>query len=208
MEINNCGALLLVGPTGSGKTPLGDICEEKGLGEGRCTHFDFGENLRKIARTGEGPASLTEEEKKTISWSLKTGALLENKYFHIARKILLNFARQAQLVEPDLILLNGLPRHVGQARDIDAIIEIKKVVYLECSPLVARERIRLNSGGDREGRKDDSLEAIQKKLELFHSRTLPLLEHYRNKHVDIEKINVQVETKPLQLHQWLDASGW
>ncbi len=42
-------AILLLGPTGSGKTPLGQALEKKGLAGRRCVHFDFGANLREIA---------------------------------------------------------------------------------------------------------------------------------------------------------------
>ncbi len=44
-------ALLLLGPTGLGKTPLGLLLEARGLAGHRCVHFDFGDNLRQaVAR--------------------------------------------------------------------------------------------------------------------------------------------------------------
>ena len=42
-------ALLLIGPTGSGKTPLGELLERSGLWGRPCRHFDFGERMRRIA---------------------------------------------------------------------------------------------------------------------------------------------------------------
>ena len=49
-------AILLLGPTGSGKSPLGDELEANGLNGRRCLHFDFGRRLRRAA---EGrPATL------------------------------------------------------------------------------------------------------------------------------------------------------
>ena len=41
-------AVLLVGPTGCGKSPLGQLLERLGLKGMRCLHFDFGKRLRKI----------------------------------------------------------------------------------------------------------------------------------------------------------------
>ena len=52
-------AILLLGPTGSGKTPLGAALEEHGVCGRQCLHFDFGENLRACA---EGRGTLTDEE--------------------------------------------------------------------------------------------------------------------------------------------------
>ena len=43
-------AALLLGPTGSGKTPLGDIIAQRGLWGANCRHFDFGANLRAIVQ--------------------------------------------------------------------------------------------------------------------------------------------------------------
>ena len=40
-------ALLLLGPTASGKTPLGKLIEERGLWDFRWVHFDFGAQMRK-----------------------------------------------------------------------------------------------------------------------------------------------------------------
>ena len=41
-------AIVLLGPTGSGKTPLGDLIERCGLWGAPCLHFDFGACLRSI----------------------------------------------------------------------------------------------------------------------------------------------------------------
>lgn len=42
-------AVLLLGPTGAGKTPLGRICAQRGLWGRSCTHVDFGACLRRAA---------------------------------------------------------------------------------------------------------------------------------------------------------------
>jgi len=41
-------AVLLLGPTGAGKTPLGEMIEARGLWGMSCLHFDFGANLRAV----------------------------------------------------------------------------------------------------------------------------------------------------------------
>ncbi|MDW7761659.1 MAG: hypothetical protein SCM96_13625 [Acidobacteriota bacterium] len=42
-------AVLILGPTGSGKTPLGRELETRGHAGRRCRHFDFGAEMRALA---------------------------------------------------------------------------------------------------------------------------------------------------------------
>ncbi len=176
-----CPAILLVGPTGAGKSPLGDYVERKIHGASKIFHFDFGALLRRLDSNGPGLFDITEKEINIVRRSLATGALLENDDFHIAGKILLGFAREKQMQPSDLMLLNGLPRHTGQALDIEPYAEIKQVWSLVCTPDVIKERIKRNSGGDRTYRTDDDAAAIEKKLDIFHKQTMPLLDHYLKK---------------------------
>ncbi len=199
----NSQPILLLGPTGSGKTPLGDLCEQKGLWGKRCAHFDFGEQLRRIAR-GECPGGIEESDIRIVLDSLRTGALLENEDFRIARNLLLSFVEEKQLHDGNLLLLNGLPRHIGQAIDIDELFDVTMVVNLECTPQTVHERIRLNAGGDRLERKDDSLPEIENKMKLFADRTLPLLNHYRGRGVRVIKTEVELHSSAEVLYQWLD----
>jgi len=208
MEKTCNNAVLLLGPTGSGKTPLGDMCEDRGLWGRRCAHFDFGASLRTIAETGFKPAYLTDKDMEVVFHVLKSGALLENENFPIAQSILLSFAEEKKLGTDDLLLLNGLPRHAGQAADVDEVAAVKAVVYLMCSPEVVGSRIQLNSGGDRAGRIDDSPEEIKRKLSLFKKRTVPLLDHYRRKNAVIEVYDVSVDTTPAELYEWLNGKKY
>jgi adenylate kinase family enzyme len=190
-------AILLLGPTGSGKTPLGEWLERTGLWGRRCFHFDFGANLRLVAEKGN--AALTDRELKIVRDSLETGALLENENFPIAGKILRGFAETRGVKAGDLLVLNGMPRHAGQAKDVDRIVDLQAVVVLECSAEVAWERIRVNAGGDRAGRADDSPAAVKEKLRIFAERTRPLLDHYRAKRVRVQTVRVGLTTGPAEI---------
>jgi len=198
-------AILLIGPTGSGKTPLGDRLEQDGLWSRRCCHFDFGAALRAIGEGGRRPALLTDEDVAVIVSSLQTGALLEDHRFHIARNILLSFAEERRISGSDLLVLNGMPRHAGQAEKVDAFLAIARVVHLACEPETVLGRIERDTGGDRAGRVDDSLGEVRRKLEIFRERTAPLLDHYRQEGVRIDEFNVQVDTAAEEIHQWLNA---
>ena len=82
--MNRYRSVLLVGPTGAGKTPLGNLLEKKGLNGKKCRHFDFGANLRAIAGQIPG-ARFSLEEIGFIKDKLCSGALLEDKDFPLAR---------------------------------------------------------------------------------------------------------------------------
>ncbi|MCD6561669.1 MAG: nucleoside monophosphate kinase [Deltaproteobacteria bacterium] len=201
-------AVLIIGPTGSGKTPLGDVCERKGAGGTECYHFDFGSILREIADNPLDQDYLIREDVEIIIHTLESGGLFENETFYIVRNILLAFMEKQVIADDNLLLLNGMPRHVGQARAVDEIVKIKGLIYLECEPDVVKERILCNSGGDRICREDDSIEAIEKKLELFNNRTMEILNYYGSKKVKIEKIPVSVETTPENILQTLNDRGF
>ena len=187
-------AILLLGPTGSGKTPLGDCLATHGLSGQRCVHFDFGAQLRYAAvHGGDG---LGQEDLSFIRDVLRGGALLENDTFHIARTLLMNFLKERHVSANDLVILNGLPRHVGQARDAGEILKIKLVVALECTAETVHERIAGNTGGDRTGRVDDSVENITRKLKIYAAQTHPLIDHYRSIGVPCRTFTVEADTVP------------
>jgi len=196
-------AILLIGATGSGKTPFGDICEQKGLWGRSCLHFDFGEQLRRVAGNRASGSFLSGKDKSTVTCSLKTGKLLEKEDFHIAVDILKNFVKDKGAKPDVLLVMNGLPRHRSQAEDVGTMVDVKMLVYLDCDPEVIRQRIAQNSGGDRTGRIDDSLPEIELKLKLFSERTLPLIDYYRSRGVRVEKVPVAVESSAELIHRRL-----
>jgi len=181
-------AILLIGPTGSGKTPLGDLFEDRGLWGRPCAHFDFGRELRRIGRDGD--PLFDPDEIAFIRRVLDEGLLLENEHFHVAWKILTAFIAGRCSGHNGLIVLNGLPRHVGQAGDVDCMVDVGAVVHLNCTPEAVLERIRTNAGGDRTRRADDALAAVRKRLADFDERTRPVLEHYRALGASVVEIDV------------------
>jgi len=198
-------AVLLVGPTGAGKTPLGQVLQAEGLWDWRCLHFDFGRELRQSIHNRTG--LLTEGERELVARMLQTGALLEDKHFPIARKLLDAFMQAHQAGHETLIVLNGLPRHIGQARVMQALVHMRAVISLECTPEVVLERIRTNAGGDREGRIDDSLQEVKSRLKTFTKRTSLLLRFYRELQVRIINVPVQADTGAQQVYALLEQFG-
>ncbi|MEN8254751.1 MAG: nucleoside monophosphate kinase [Verrucomicrobiota bacterium] len=187
-------AILLLGPTGSGKTPLGECIAERGLSGRRCVHFDFGAQLRHVAK--HGGRGLVADDVAYVQSVLTNGALLENDTFHIARTILETFMKEQDTGAQDIVVLNGLPRHAGQARDVGEALDVILVVALECTADIVHARIAGNSGGDRTERMDDSVAEIARKLEIYAARTHPLLDHYRSEGAQQCRVPVDVKTTP------------
>lgn len=201
-------SLLLIGPTGAGKTPFGDYIEKNGMAGKRCVHFDFGHQLRSIAGDDLTPSGLDREEHAFIKEVLTGGLLLENEHFHIAGKILDSFARSRDFRREDIMVLNGLPRHEGQATDMDGIVDIQSLIVLDCTPEDVYERISRNAGGDRSSRDDDGIELVRKKLEIFSSRTEPLIEHYAKAGRGIFRIKVGVSSTADELYsEFISVTG-
>ena len=194
-------AILLLGPTGSGKTPLGEMLQSRGLGSVRCLHLDFGDRLRRIEGGRLPVDDLTDADLAFVAAVLDRGALLENEHFHIAEKILRAFLAEQDAGKGDWVVLNGLPRHVGQADDVDRVVEVRAVVELSCTPETVRSRLTADTGGDRAGRVDDGPARVQRKLELYARRTEPLLEHYRRRGADVVSVNVGPDTTAKDIHR-------
>ena len=199
-------AIVLLGPTGSGKTPLGELLERRGLWGRPCRHFDFGRHLRRIVTADESPDYLTQADLDFLRTVLHTAALLEDEHFHVADRILRAFIADGANAD-DLIILNGLPRHVGQASDLDAIVAVQLVIHLDCSPDAARARIRTNVGGDRATRTDDDRRSVRNKLAIFERRVAPLLDYYRHRGLTIEALPVAPDTSPEDVWDTLDERG-
>ena len=179
-----------MGPTGSGKTPLGAKLEERGIRGCRVVHFDFGACLRSA---GSGPAQwplLDSSDLGVIRSSLESGVLLEDREFPVALKILQTFIGDRSVKPGDLIVMNGLPRHIGQAGSLEKFVRVSLVIFLDCPPEILIERIRLDIGRDRSGREDDSEEDVLRRWGIFQQRTIPLLDHYLSKGAKIIKIPV------------------
>jgi adenylate kinase len=199
--------MLLLGPTGSGKTPLGQLIEERGLWDFKWVHFDFGAQMRKIAAGEPIGTSFGGEDVELIGRLLETGGLLENEHFPLAERILGSFLAERAADQDTCVVLNGLPRHVDQAKAIDAIVEIRTVISLRCTRETVLHRVFSNVCGDREKRFDDNPELVVAKLETFNERTTPMVQYYRTLDVPVRQIVVTVAMTPDEIWRILQRRG-
>ncbi|MHC4981563.1 MAG: nucleoside monophosphate kinase [Planctomycetota bacterium] len=200
-------AILLTGPTGTGKTPLGQLLGQRGLWNSPCFHFDFGDRLRRLATGEDHVDQLSRDDIDFVIGILRTGALLEKDRFYIAEALLNALIAERKIGAEDLIVLNGLPRHVDQARKVDRLVDIELVVHLSCSAKSVLERITANVGGDRTSRPDDDEQSVRHRMRIFAARTAPLLGHYRLKGARIETIEVTPRTRPDEMWRELARRG-
>lgn len=90
-----------------------------------------------------------------------------------ARTILSNYKPKA-----DLLVLDGIPRSVSQARLLSEHIEVLAVVHLTCKDKEEMIR-RLRRRALKENRADDAREdVIRRRWEVYERETFPVLEHY------------------------------
>jgi adenylate kinase len=199
--------MLLLGPTGSGKTPLGNLIQERGLWDQTWVHFDFGDQMRKIVSGDLPEVPLEGSEVELIGHLLRTGALLEPEQFWLAERILRSFLSRRVPDHNTCVVLNGLPRHVEQATQIKAIVDVLTVVSLRCTRETVLQRVRGNTGGDRGQRTDDDDELILAKLDSFNQRTMPLVDYYYTVDVPVRRIVVTMAMTPDEIWNILQRRG-
>jgi adenylate kinase len=155
--------ILILGPQGSGKgTQAKAIAALHGT-----PHVATGDILR--ASVSEGT-----ELGRRVQPILECGDLVPDD-------LMVDLIR-ARLADEDGFVLDGFPRTVPQAEALDAMLDdigkpLDAVILLMVSDEVATARLCARAVA--EGRADDSPDAIQNRLRLYHELTEPVVERYR-----------------------------
>jgi adenylate kinase len=156
--------ILLLGPQGSGKgTQAKRIAEEYGI-----PHIATGDMLRAAIATG------TEIGKKIEPIYNRGDLVPDDLMIELIRE------RLQQDDARDGFVLDGFPRNYAQAEALDEMLkeigrELDVVFALQVSDDVSRER--LLERARLEGREDDTPEAIDNRLRIYHEQTEPLVEY-------------------------------
>jgi adenylate kinase family enzyme len=183
------------------------LIEERGLWELAWVHFDFGAELRKIAGGQSTGGAFASEEMELIERLLESGDLLENEDFPLAERILRSFLAERAADPQTCVVLNGLPRHLDQAKAMDPIVDIRTVISLRCTQETVLQRVFSDAGGDRAARCDDNPELVVAKLEQFRERTVPIVDHYRAIDVPVRQIVVTGAMSPDEIWRILQRRG-
>ena len=162
---------LLFGAPGSGKGTQG-----RSLGSiPRFFHCACGDVFRSIdTRTRLGRAFLEYSSR---------GELVPDEITVELWKARIDAAVDAHQFKPDIdvLVLDGIPRNVGQAKIMDQMIDVKKVFHLSCPK---REALfaRLKKRALKDNRLDDANEeVIKRRLATYESESKPVLEHYKDR---------------------------
>ncbi len=166
---------ILFGAPGSGKGTQG-----KTLGTiPRFYHCACGDVFRSIdTRTTVGKAFLEYSSK---------GQLVPDEVTVELWKEAIDAAVDAHKFKPDIdtLVLDGIPRNVGQAEIMEEMIEVEKVFHLACP---SRETLftRLKKRALKDNRLDDANEQIiQRRLDIYETESKPVLTHYPNERITV-----------------------
>ena len=179
--MNKYRTFLLFGAPGSGKGTQG-----KTLGTiPRFYHCPCGDVFRSIdTRTKVGKAFLEYSSK---------GQLVPDDITVELWQEAIHAAVDGHKFKPDIdiLVLDGIPRNVGQATIMEQMIDVEKVFHLSCPN---RETLfaRLKKRALKDNRLDDANEqVIQRRLETYECESKPVLAHYSK-----DKITVVDATQP------------
>ena len=158
---------ILFGPPGAGKgTHAGAIAQKYNL-----KHISTGELLRAEIAAG---TELGKQAKTLID----AGSLVPDSVVEGMIASAFNTVKGV-----DGFLLDGFPRNLSQAADLDRILEkrgesVTAVAGLMISDEMIRERIK--GRAVIEGRADDaSDETVNNRIKTYHAQTEPLIEYYK-----------------------------
>lgn len=156
--------LILIGVQGSGKSTQGNLLAEKYT----VPYLSTGHIFREIAKE-KTPAG------RYIKETMNAGYLIpDDKTLEVVSEYLARPEYQKGYI------LDGFPRTPAQAEAFKN--GVNKVIYLRVSDTEALKRI----AGRVASREDETPKAIQKRIELFHRFTEPVLDYYRNKGLLLE----------------------
>jgi adenylate kinase len=96
--------------------------------------------------------------------------------------------------ETEILVLDGIPRNVKQAKLMEDVLDVVKVIYLVCTDLNKMVE-RLKRRALKENRIDDANDAvIRKRMEVYERETRPVLDYYtKDRVVQIDATMSQIE---------------
>ena len=151
--------LVLIGIQGAGKSTQGNMLSESL----KLPYLSSGHIFREMSKD-KGPVG------RQLKETLNAGILVSDK---LTLEIITSYLKRPEYANG--YILDGFPRTVPQAEAFDGNVD--KVIFIDVSDKEALWRI----SGRVSDREDETLNAIRKRIELFHEHTEPVLEYYRDR---------------------------
>jgi adenylate kinase len=149
--------VLMLAPPGGGKGTQGArLAEELGV-----DHISSGDLLRD-AVASDTPLG------REVAEHMAAGRLAPDE--------LVNQAVRPLLDRRDGYVLDGFPRNLAQTKGLD----FDAVIHLDVPPEAVKRRLLAR------GRADDSEDVIEERLREYEEDTRPLIDHYRDKLVEVD----------------------
>jgi adenylate kinase len=160
--------ILLLGPQGAGKGTQGRLIAD----EYRIPHVATGDMLRAAMAAGS-------ELGRQVQPIYDAGGLVPDDLM-----IALIRERLGEADAQNGFVLDGFPRTMPQAEALEEMLreigrDLDVVFQLQLPDEVGRERMVKRAA--EEGRTDDTPEVIERRLQLYHDETEPLIEYYRSR---------------------------
>ena len=163
--------LVIVGPQGAGKGTQAELLAQRY----DLIHLSTGDIFRALMAT---TSDLAEEVRRYVD----AGRLVPDDL--TARVLFARLDEEAGAGNPTGALFDGYPRNGDQSEVLDQAIDDRDdqlvgVVHINVPIDVLRERIALRA--EREGRSDDTPEALERRLNIYFESTEPLLKAWRER---------------------------
>jgi adenylate kinase len=161
--------ILILGPQGSGKgTQAKRIADAYDV-----PHVATGDILRAAVSDGSELGAL-------VRPILERGDLVPDD-------LMVGLIRE-RLLDEEGFVLDGFPRTVAQAEALDSMLDeigkpLDAVILLQVSDEEATKRLRARA--EKEGRADDSPEAIRNRLRLYHDLTERVVDRYQTAGIEV-----------------------
>ncbi|KAL8866445.1 MAG: hypothetical protein Q9174_006300, partial [Haloplaca sp. 1 TL-2023] len=152
-------------PPGAGKTYLCNRFAQEFSADG-AVHVIMSDLLREEAKRPGSPWA------KEINQKLPTGELMSGG---LTLSVLLRYIQEDFPADGKLLLLDGFPRSIEQAKEFDEMVgKAQKTISLRCSENVRKARLSAR------GRDDDAHEIAESRFHSYLNETVPAIDHLKD----------------------------